>query len=89
MPTDTYPLATRPDFSRRVGKGGALQAAEKRLPADNHAGAQGATPPDSGGEFAKDHASSNEEGWRAERRRGSELQFTGGAGKAIKGWHWY
>jgi len=59
---------------------------ENRLPADNHPGAQGATPPDSGGEFAKDHPSSNEEGWRAVCRGGSEKEFRGDAGKVIEGW---
>jgi len=34
-------------------KGGALEAAEKRLIADNHPVAKGATPPESGGEFLR------------------------------------
>jgi hypothetical protein len=34
----------------------------------NHPGAQGATPPEPGGELLKTHPSSDEEGWRAERR---------------------
>ncbi|MGA2987150.1 MAG: hypothetical protein ABSG32_25420, partial [Terriglobia bacterium] len=42
-----------PDFSPRLWKGGALQAAEKRLGADNHPGARRATPPESGGELPK------------------------------------
>ena len=66
-------------------KGGALQVAEKLSPAYNHPGAQGATPPESGGELLKTLPSSDEEGWRAERRGGAEQEFTGGAGKAIRG----
>jgi hypothetical protein len=56
------------DFSPRVWKGGALQAAEKLSSAYDHPGAQGATPPESGGELLKTLPSSDEEGWRAERR---------------------
>ena len=65
-----------PDFSppndtlEELGKGGALQAAEKQVPADNHPVARRATPPDPGGELLKTLPSSVEEGWRAERRGG-------------------
>jgi hypothetical protein len=71
-------MRAEPDFSRRWGgqvnvrMGGAEQAAEKRLIAANHPGAQGATPPDSGGEFLKTVSSSVEEGWRAGCRGGAE-----------------
>src|SRR5580658_3997697 len=50
--------------------GGAKQAAEKQVPADNHPVARRATPPDPGGELLKTLPSSVEEGWRAERRGG-------------------
>ena len=33
--------------------------------------------------------SSDEEGWRAERRGGAEAGIKGGADKSIKGWRWY
>jgi len=39
---------------------------------DNHPGARRATPPESGGELFKPLPSSDEEGWRAERRGGAE-----------------
>ena len=80
------PRSLRPQAARGAGRteggrrgfGGAEQAAEKRLPADNHPGARRATPPESGGELAKELPSSDEEGWRPERR--------GGADKGIKWW---
>jgi hypothetical protein len=50
----------------------AEHTAEKRPDADNHLGAQRATPPESGGELLKMLPSSDEEGWRAERRGGAE-----------------
>ncbi|MGA2983810.1 MAG: hypothetical protein ABSG32_08345, partial [Terriglobia bacterium] len=53
-----------PHFSSRFWKGGASQAAEKLSSAYNHPGAQGATPPESGGELLKTLPSSDEEGWR-------------------------
>jgi len=55
----------------------AKQGAEKRPTAANHPGAQGATPPESGGELLKTHPSSYEEGWRAERRAGAEQALRG------------
>ena len=58
------------DTLEELGKGGALQAAEKLVPADNHPVAQSATPPESGGELLKRLPSSDEEGWRFERRGG-------------------
>jgi hypothetical protein len=61
-----------PHFSSRFWKGGASQAAEKLSSAYNHPGAQGATPPESGGELLKTLPSSDEEGWRAERRGGAD-----------------
>jgi len=61
-------LAISPHFSPRFWKGGASQAAEKLPPAYNHPGARRATPPESGGELLITHPSSDEEGWRAERR---------------------
>ena len=60
-----------PDFSPRVWKGGAEQAAEKRPRADNHPGARRATPPESGGELPKMLPSSDEEGGRAVPQRES------------------
>ena len=53
-------------------EGGAEQVAEKLSPAYNHPAAQGATPPESGGELLKTLPSSDEEGWRAERRGGAD-----------------
>jgi len=48
--------------------------------AGNHPGAQGATPPESGGELSKiELPSSDEEGWRTERRGGAEQESRGGA----------
>ena len=47
-----------------------LNRLRKTLPTDNHPGARRATPPESGGEWAKELPSSDEEGWRAERRGG-------------------
>jgi hypothetical protein len=59
-----------PHFSPR--RDGAKQAAEKLSSAYDHPGAQGATPPESGGELLKTLPSSDEEGWRAERRGGAD-----------------
>ncbi|MGA2987494.1 MAG: hypothetical protein ABSG32_27195, partial [Terriglobia bacterium] len=60
-----------PNRDDRDRKGEALEAEERLRPADNHPGAQGATPPESGGELLKTLPSSDEEGWRAERRGGA------------------
>jgi hypothetical protein len=60
-------------------KDGALQAAEKRLITDNHPGAQGVTPPESGGELSKNSPPQM-------RRAGAERR--GGAEQGIKGWSW-
>ena len=70
-----------PDFSpandtlEELGNGGALQAAGKQVPADNHPVARRATLPDPGGELLKTLPSSVEEGWRAERRGGCNRKF--------------
>jgi len=61
-----------PNRDDRDRKGEALEAEERLRPADNHPGAQGATPPESGGELLKTLPSSDEEGWRAERRGGAD-----------------
>jgi len=63
---------------RAPGRKGLNRLWKNAPAADNHPGAQGATPPESGGELSKTLPSSDEEGWRAERR--------GGADKGTKGY---
>jgi hypothetical protein len=48
-----------------------------RHPRNNHPGASSVSPPESGVELAWEHPSSDEEGWRAERRGGAERLVSG------------
>ena len=67
------------------GRCRAKPAAEKLPSADNHPGARRATPPESGGELLKMLPSSDEEGWRAERRGGCLEFFRSRSSPALPG----
>ena len=54
---------------------GCCRRRSSRPNGDNHPGARRATPPESGGELLKTLPSSDEEGWRAERRGGCAFQL--------------
>jgi hypothetical protein len=69
---------TQPEFLTTGLEGRDFTGCGKTPAADNHPGAQGATSPESGGELAQELPSSDEEGWRAERRGGLSLALRGG-----------
>ena len=64
-------------FLTTVLEGRGSTVCGKTPPADSHPGAQGATPPESGGELFKTLPPSDEEWWRAERQCGAEMGIKG------------